>query len=196
VRYLLPAPLAPPVPPLAPPVPPLAPPVPPLAPPVPPPAVPPDAPDVPPLDAPPLVDPLAAPEVPPVVPPPVPLPLSALPPPLLERVVRPGTVEMPEFVLLGLLLRTQSARAVPVRPAHDAFGVLFELLCRQSASAVPVIPAQLLDGLAVLVPVEVDGDVVDIDDDVSAAKAAPAAASDVAKTSAFIFHNFIDPSET
>jgi hypothetical protein len=27
-------------------------------------------------------------------------------------------------VLLGLLLRTQSARAVPVSPAQDAFGVI------------------------------------------------------------------------
>lgn len=178
------------------------------------PDAPPLAPEAPPLDAPPLADPLDEPDVPPVapapcpdepvvpevpapvVPPPVPLPLSLLPPPLFERVLRPGTVDVPEFVLLGLLLRTQSARAVPVSPAHEALGVVFESLCKQSESAVPVNPAHAFDGLAVLVPVVADGDVVDIDEDVSAANAAPVAASDVAKMSEFSFHNFINPSET
>ena len=102
-----------------PPVPlPVPPPMPPLALPVPPPSLPDvpldelDAPDVP-LDDPvpavpaPLVP---APVVPaPVVPPPVPLPLSLLPPPLLGLVdglvpAAGGTVDNPEFVLLGLCL--------------------------------------------------------------------------------------------
>ena len=100
-----------------PPVPlPVPPPMPPLALPVPPPSLP----DVPldELDAPdePLDDPVPAvpaplvpaPVVPaPVVPPPVPLPLSLLPPPLLGLVdglvpAAGGTVDNPEFVLLGL----------------------------------------------------------------------------------------------
>jgi hypothetical protein len=92
LRYLLPVPL--PVPPLELPVPP------PLELPVPPPL---DDP-VPAVPAP-LVP---APVVPaPVVPPPVPLPLSLLPPPLLGFVDgripgAGGTVDIPEFVLLGL----------------------------------------------------------------------------------------------
>jgi len=166
--------------------------------------VPPDAP---------LDDPEAPPDVPaeapvpvvpvvpvvpaPVVPPPVPLPLSLLPPPAFER-ARAGTVVLPELMLLGLLLRTQSARAVPVIPAHDALGVVVRLLRRQSESAVPVMPVQALVVSCELVPValDVDDDVVPrgIDDvpDVDVwASAAPVAASDVARMSVFNFHNFI-----
>ena len=101
------------------------------------------------------------PEVPaPVVPPPVPLPLSLLPPPLLERVrAEPVLVEFGLFVLLGLLLVTQSARAVPVRPAQDALGVVL-LSRKQSDNAVPVMPAHAPAAVPV-VPVAVDDGEVD-----------------------------------
>ncbi len=181
LRYLLPVPL----------------PVPPLELPVPPPSLPdvpldePDGPPVAPLDDPvpavpaPLVP---APVVPaPVVPPPVPLPLSLLPPPLLGFVDgrvpgAGGTVDIPEFVLLGLEPRTQSARAVPVRPAHAALGelLLFALL--------------LLVSVDVDVPDDVDGlVVVDVPDVDACPSAAPAAANDVATTSVLNFQSFIDP---
>ena len=163
---------------------------------MPPPDVPPEAP----LDAPPLDEPDVPPEVPaaapvpdvpapvvpsPAVPEPVVPPLVLLPPSLPAppapgavdgRVPRVGgTDDRPEFVLLGLLLRTQSARAVPVRPAHDALGVSVELA-----------------------PLDVDGDVLGVDDvpDVDdCANAAPAATNDAARTSVFNFCNFIEPPE-
>jgi hypothetical protein len=78
---------------------------------------------------------------------------------------------MPELVLLGLLLRTQSARAVPVNPAQDALGVV--------------------DDDEVVDPLGID-DVPDVDDCASA----PVAASDVARMSVFNFHNFIKPPKT
>ena len=166
-----------------------------------------DAPPEAPLDAPPLDEPDALPEVPPdapvpdvpapvvpspavpapVVPPPVPLPLSLLPPlapgAVDGRVARAGgTDDRPEFVLLGLLLRTQAARAVPLRPAHVALGVSVEL-----------------------VPLDIDDEVLGVDDDAlgvddvpyvdDCANAAPAATNDIARTSVFNFHNFIEPPE-
>jgi len=145
------------------------------------PDVPPDVPaDAPVPDVPPPVVP--SPAVPPLVVPPL-VPLApSLPAPLLApgvvdgRVPRVGgTDDIPEFVLLGLLLRTQSARAVPVRPAHDALGVSVELA-----------------------PLDVDGDVLGVDDvpDVDdCANAAPAATNDAARTSVFNFCNFIEPPE-
>jgi len=159
---------------------------------------PPDAPPEAPLDAPPLDEPDVPPEVPadapvpdvpapvvpsPAVPAPValplaPLPLSLLPPPapgaVDGRVPRiGGTDDRPEFVLLGLLLRTQSARAVPVRPAHDALGVLVDLI-----------------------PVDVDDDVLGVDDVPyvdDCANAALAATNDVARTSVFNCQDVIVP---
>jgi hypothetical protein len=152
-----------------------------------------DEPDVPPevpADAPfpdvpdPVVPPPVVPA--PVVPPPVSLPLS-LPPPapgaVDGRVPRVGgTDDRPEFVLLGLLLRTQSARAVPVRPAHDALGASVELI-----------------------PLDVDDEVLGVDDVVlgvddvpyvdDCANAAPAATNDAARTSVFNFRNVIEPPE-
>ena len=179
--YFPPVPL--PVPPPVPPPVPLLPPIPPPSPP----EVPLDEPDVPPVV--PLDDPVPAvpaPLVPaPVVPPPV--PLSLLPPPLLGFVdgrvpAAGGTVDSPEFVLLGLLLRTQSARSVPVSPAHAALGelALFALL--------------LLVSVDVDAPDDVDGavivDVPDVDD---CPIAAPAAINDVARTSVLNFQSFIEP---
>jgi len=93
-----------------------------------------------------------------------------------------GTVDSPEFVLLGLLLRTQSARSVPVSPAHAALGelALFALL--------------LLVSVDVDAPDDVDGavivDVPDVDD---CPIAAPAAINDVARTSVLNFQSFIEP---
>ena len=156
---------------------------------MPPPDVPPEAPlDELPLDEPDLPPAAPAdapvPDVPaPVVPSPVVPPLAPLVPSLPAppgavdgRVPRAGgTDDIPEFVLLGLLLRTQSARAVPVRPAHDALGVSVELA-----------------------PLDVDGDVLGVDDvpDVDdCANAAPAATNDAARTSVFNFCNFIEPPE-
>ena len=82
---------------------------------------------------------------------------------------------MPEFVEPGLWLRTQSARAVPVRPAHAALGAL------------------LLRSVGAGAPADVDGDVVA---DMPAADACPIAAAatiDVATTNVFNFQTFIKP---
>ena len=155
---------------------------------------PPDAPPEAPLDALPLDEPDVPPEVPadapvpdvpaPVVPSPVVPPLAPLVPSLPAapgavdgRVPRAGgTDDIPEFVLLGLLLRTQSARAVPVRPAHDALGGVSDELA----------------------PPDVDGDVLGVDgvaDVDDCANAALAATNDATRTSVFNFCNFIEPPE-
>src|SRR5439155_22879986 len=79
-------------------------------------------------------------------------------------------------VLVGLLLRTQSARAVPVRPAHDALGGVSDELA----------------------PPDVDGDVLGVDgvaDVDDCANAALAATNDATRTSVFNFCNFIEPPE-
>jgi hypothetical protein len=188
-----------------PPVPlPVPPPVPLLVPPLELPVPPPSLPDVP-LDEPdvPLVDPLddpvpavpaplvPAPVVPaPVVPPPVPLPLSLLPPPLLGLVdgrvpAAGGTVDNPEFVLLGLWLRTQSARAVPVSPAHAALGELLLSVLLLFVS-VDVDAPNDVDGAVIV-------DVPDVDDCPSAALAAT---NDVARTIVLNCQSFIDPPNT